>query len=99
MLDIEYRKSHLLMGIRVNEKPDSNDLLDRIFGKMKESAIIEPISADKGILKCRVMRIRYEENGVGIRGEDHIVTYDLNKRSYKIRTERKNFQKEYLKAK
>ena len=96
MLDIEYRKNHLIMGIRVNEKKDSNDTLDRVFGELEESVVVEPISADKGILKCRVLRIRYEDNGVGIRGEDHIVTYDLNKRDYKVKTECKNFQNEYL---
>lgn len=97
MLDIEYRKSHLFMGVSISEKEDSNDILDRVFGDTKERAMIEPISADKGILKCKVMRIRYEENGVGIRGEDVIITYDLNKRSYKVKTDEKNFQSEYLK--
>lgn len=73
MLDPNIRDNHLCLGIRVDERPDGE-----ILGEIKESVIIEPISANNGRVKFKLLTIRYEGN-VGYRGPDLEVEFDLNK--------------------
>ena len=103
-LAVNYRNGHLITAIRIDEYPSVlpfRDLKEKMES-MEGSVIVEPIEAKDGIVKLRVMRIRYQDNW-GIRGDSDIVEIDIKKpyqdtNKIKITIEEKG-EKEYYKGK